>query len=166
MLSVIVFHQTENEGNELAAAEVSNLRFSSNCAKLRRGPLRDSKGFEGLRWPRPQLRCISGPMKKAPVKESCSLTFFYRSDCCHTCSFQGLKRPQKHKGTTSTPQLPFKIPHIPSNRDHKAINRGTLGGLGTEPIFLVSPCIGPSLEPEREILMFMWSFGPLASECH
>ena len=28
------------------------------------------------------------------------------------------------------PQLPFKTPQIPSNRDHKALNRGTLGGLG------------------------------------
>ena len=31
---------------------------------------------------------------------------------------------------TSTPQLPFKRPQIPSNRYHKALNRGTLGGLG------------------------------------
>ena len=31
---------------------------------------------------------------------------------------------------TSTPQLPFKEPQIPSTRDHKAINRVTLGGLG------------------------------------
>ena len=31
---------------------------------------------------------------------------------------------------TSTPQLPFEEPQIPSNRDHKALNRGTLGGLG------------------------------------
>ena len=29
-----------------------------------------------------------------------------------------------------TPQLPFKIPHIPTNGDHRALNRGTLGGLG------------------------------------
>lgn len=35
----------------MAAAEVTNVRFSNNC-----------------------------PMKKAPVKESCSVTFFYR-DC-------------------------------------------------------------------------------------
>ena len=33
---------------------------------------------------------------------------------------------------TSTPQLPFKEPQIPSNRDHKALNRGTLGGLGID----------------------------------
>ena len=33
---------------------------------------------------------------------------------------------------TSTPQLPFKIPQIPSNRDYKAPSRGTLGGLGSE----------------------------------
>ena len=32
--------------------------------------------------------------------------------------------------TTSTPQLPFKTPQIPSNRSHKALNRDTLGGLG------------------------------------
>ena len=31
--------------------------------------------------------------------------------------------------TDSTPQLPFKIPQIPSNRDYKALNRVTLGGL-------------------------------------
>ena len=30
----------------------------------------------------------------------------------------------------STPQLPSKIPQVPSNRDYKAPNRGTLGGLG------------------------------------
>ena len=35
---------------------------------------------------------------------------------------------------TSTPQLPFKIPQIPSNRDHKALNRWTLGGLGIRAI--------------------------------
>ena len=28
---------------------------------------------------------------------------------------------------TSTPQLPFKEPQIPSNRDQKALNRGPLG---------------------------------------
>ena len=32
--------------------------------------------------------------------------------------------------TPSTPQQPSKTPQIPSNRDHKALNRGTLGGLG------------------------------------
>ena len=32
---------------------------------------------------------------------------------------------------TSTPQLPFKIPHIPTDRDHRALNRGTLWDLGT-----------------------------------
>ena len=30
----------------------------------------------------------------------------------------------------STPQLPFKRPYIPSSGDRKALNRGTLGGLG------------------------------------
>ena len=28
-------------------------------------------------------------------------------------------------------QLPFKIPKIPSSRDHKALNRATFGGAGT-----------------------------------
>ena len=32
--------------------------------------------------------------------------------------------------SASTPQLPFKKPQIPSNRDHKNLNRGTLGGAG------------------------------------
>ena len=30
---------------------------------------------------------------------------------------------------TSTPQLPLKIPHIPTNRDHKALNRAAMGAL-------------------------------------
>ena len=34
--------------------------------------------------------------------------------------------------STSTPQLPFKETQIPFNRDHRALNRGTLGGLGRE----------------------------------
>ena len=34
------------------------------------------------------------------------------------------------RGSTSTPQLPFKRLQIPSNRDHEALNGGTLGGLG------------------------------------
>ena len=46
------------------------------------------------------------------------LLAFY--DCC-----------KESYGHTSTPQLPLKIPHIPTNRDQKALNRGTLGGLGT-----------------------------------
>ena len=34
-------------------------------------------------------------------------------------------------GFSSTLQLPFKIPQIPSNRDYKALNRATLRGLGS-----------------------------------
>ena len=33
---------------------------------------------------------------------------------------------------TSTPQLPFKRPQLLSNRDHKALNRATLGGPGRD----------------------------------
>ena len=33
---------------------------------------------------------------------------------------------------TSTPQLPFKTPQIPSNGDHKVLTRATMGGLGKE----------------------------------
>ena len=39
----------------------------------------------------------------------------------------------QNRPLTSTPQLPFKEHQIPSNRDHKALNRGTLGGLGIAP---------------------------------
>ena len=47
------------------------------------------------------------------------------------------------------PQLHFKRPQIPSNRDHKGLNRGTLGvlGLGGEyavPSFCNLPCLGRS----------------------
>ena len=34
-------------------------------------------------------------------------------------------------GSFQHPQLHFKIPHTPTNRDHKALNRGTLGGLAS-----------------------------------
>ena len=34
------------------------------------------------------------------------------------------------QGYMGTPQLLFKRPQVPSNRDHKALNRGTLGGAG------------------------------------
>ena len=36
------------------------------------------------------------------------------------------------------PQLTLKRPQIPSNRDHKALNRGTLGGVGSYgPLFFL-----------------------------
>ena len=46
--------------------------------------------------------------------------------------------PHAPKGSkhSSAPQLPFKRPQTTSNRDHKALNRGTLGGLGSRGIFL------------------------------
>ena len=31
----------------------------------------------------------------------------------------------KNTAYSRNPQLPFKIPHIPTNRDRKALNRGT-----------------------------------------
>ena len=34
--------------------------------------------------------------------------------------------------TSSTPQLPFKISQIPSNKDHKALNRGILRAVGSD----------------------------------
>ena len=36
----------------------------------------------------------------------------------------------RERRPASTPQLPLKTPQTPSNSDHKALNRGTLGGLG------------------------------------
>ena len=46
---------------------------------------------------------------------------------------------------TSIPQLPFKKPQIPFNRDHTALHRGTLGSLGKgplqEPLIFGSPTI-------------------------
>ena len=43
-----------------------------------------------------------------------------------------LKGPQT-TGSSSTPQLPFKTPQIPSNSDHKTLDRGTLGVLDWYP---------------------------------
>ena len=37
----------------------------------------------------------------------------------------------KSQRLSTTPQIPFKIHHVPTNRDHKALNRGTWGGLGS-----------------------------------
>ena len=41
------------------------------------------------------------------------------------------RRPLQGCSGSSTPQLPFKEPQIPFNREHKALNRATLGGLGS-----------------------------------
>ena len=38
-----------------------------------------------------------------------------------------------HTNYGSSPQLPFKIAQIPANRDHKALNGGTMQGGGREP---------------------------------
>ena len=48
---------------------------------------------------------------------------------CPSCTVI-LGAPRHVNSSTSTPQLPFKIRQIPSNRDYKALNRATLGGLG------------------------------------
>ena len=47
---------------------------------------------------------------------------------------------------TSTRQPPVKIPRIPTNRDHKALNRGTSGGLGMvlQPLFQTGARSGAS----------------------
>ena len=47
--------------------------------------------------------------------------------------------PKRIQTPASTPQLPFKRPQIPSNRDHKGLNRGTLGGLGVYPAVFIQP---------------------------
>ena len=39
------------------------------------------------------------------------------------------------KGLMSTTQLPFNTPQIPPYRDHKALNSGTLGGVGKAMVF-------------------------------
>ena len=46
----------------------------------------------------------------------------------------------EHLLPTSTPKLLCKRLQIPSNRDHKALNRGTLGGLGTACPLLLLCC--------------------------
>ena len=59
----------------------------------------------------------------------------------------GIKSSNFYKDqTTSTPQLPFMKPQIPSNRDHKALNRSTLRGLGRKPKNDCSP-----VELERQV---------------
>ena len=51
--------------------------------------------------------------------------------------------------TTITPQLPFKRPQMPSNRDPKALNGATLGALGMYHIALrVHSPKGPSTQIE------------------
>ena len=80
-----------------------------------------SKQFLILRWPSSPIVCRVYPssnwaaiMKK--MRKRLLLSYTHTDICIYTY--------------TSTPQLPFKRPQIPSNRDHKALNRGTLGGLG------------------------------------
>ena len=49
--------------------------------------------------------------------------------------FPGAQQPsiKEYQMIYRHPQLPFKEPQIPSNRDHKSLNKGTLGGLGRDP---------------------------------
>ena len=54
----------------------------------------------------------------------------YNSVSVYTCYILHMHKIEY----TSGPQLPFKIPHIPTNRDHKALNRAPLGGLGRAPV--------------------------------
>ena len=42
------------------------------------------------------------------------------------------RSPNTDPTSSSTPQLPFERPQIPSHKDHQALNRGTLGGAGRE----------------------------------
>ena len=47
-----------------------------------------------------------------------------------TSEIHSAGKPSQHPAMSqipSTPQLLFKAPQIPSNRDHAALNRGTLG---------------------------------------
>ena len=67
----------------------------------------------------------------------------------HNCFYtieQYLKLPLKQSLNSQDNQHPpttlHKIPHIPTNRDHKALNRSTLGGLGTDPGMI--EVLGPS----------------------
>ena len=60
--------------------------------------------------------------------------------------------------TTSTPQLPFKEPQIPSNRDHKALNRGTLQEAYKQDL----SCLG-SLQSAKGQMSFAMHFVPYAS---
>ena len=50
---------------------------------------------------------------------------------CHGRSLSLAVAVSRQAWNSSTPQLPFKIPHIPTDKDQKALKRGTLGGLGS-----------------------------------
>ena len=60
-----------------------------------------------------------------------SLSFVYTpngSEAKSSTPKEGIHLKQRLRFLTpSTPQLPCKTPQIPSNRDHKALNRATLG---------------------------------------
>ena len=45
--------------------------------------------------------------------------------------------PEDLWSRSSTPQLPFKEPQMPSHRDHKALNKGTFGGVAEELCLIV-----------------------------
>ena len=56
-------------------------------------------------------------------------------------------RVAKTSTKTSTPQLPFNRSQIPSYRDHKALNRGTLGGVGIHGLSVESRMEAPPAGP-------------------
>ena len=77
-----------------------------------------------------------GTLNQAPYQQPGLRTFgslgrgpgslIFQKTLVRECTLNYSKDPYMIEGT-STPQLPFKRPHIPTNRDHKALNRGTLG---------------------------------------
>ena len=77
------------------------------------------------------LKGRGGPMAPQPTR----LGNVRPSQACHSLSIRAPSSKEQRllsvgSKTSAPPQLPFTIPHIPTNRDHKALNRGTLGGLG------------------------------------
>ena len=95
----------------------------------------------------PRLRCDTLP-----------LAVLLMEKILHDFTYQNIPKPL---GTTSTPQLPFKIPQIPSDRDYKAPNGGTLGGLGMNHPHPKArsreASIKPSLGPVLGFVLF-WHF--------
>ena len=68
---------------------------------------------------------------------------------------------------TFPPQLPFQIRCIPTNRDHKALNRGTLGGLGSRTSSRVCECavccllVASLMSSDVALIGAFWSLLPI-----
>ena len=93
---------------------------------------------------------------------ACQFRYSPQTPLRYLVSYQGLLCFQNntllrlaYTSVDQQPQLSFKEPQIPSNREHKALNRGTLGGQGKRETFNSIPGAFRTDKPVPVILLMV-----------